>query len=208
MKAPILAAALVAFAGPGFAQSTAPAQPQAPPAPSRMETPAAQSRMGSMMGSGMMGGSGMASPISPEDMGAFLDAHIAGLKAGLKLSPDQEKLWPPVEEAMRHLAQLHISHMQAMRQSRGAMADEPVDMLRSMSGWMGQGADAMRKLADAAAPLYATLDAAQKRRLPVLMHMGLRDMMGGRMMGRTGTMMPGRSDHDDDDDEDAGPLGR
>jgi hypothetical protein len=61
----------------------------------------------------------------------------------------------------------------------------------------------MRKLTDAASPLYATLDEAQKRRLQVLMHMGGRGMMGPGMMGREmmgpgGAMMPGGSDDDDD----------
>ena len=51
----------------------------------------------------------------------------------------------------------------------------------------------MRKLADAAAPLYATLDEGQKRRLQVLVRMGSRGLMGG-------AMMRGRSVDDDDDE--------
>ena len=34
---------------------------------------------------------------SPEDRAAFLDARIAALKAGLELSAEQEKNWPPLE---------------------------------------------------------------------------------------------------------------
>ncbi|QEL21976.1 hypothetical protein FQV39_04850 [Bosea sp. F3-2] len=65
----------------------------------------------------------------------------------------------------------------------------------------------MRKLADAASPLYATLDEAQKRRLQVLVRMGSRDMMGQGMMGRGvmgpgRAMMPGGSGDDDDAYED------
>ena len=41
--------------------------------------------------------------MSPEDMSAFVDARIAALRAGLKLSTEQERLWPPVEEAIRGL---------------------------------------------------------------------------------------------------------
>jgi zinc resistance-associated protein len=73
------------------------------------------------------------------------------------------------------------------------MASDPVGLLRGMADHMSQGADAMRKLADAAAPLYATLDEGQKRRLQVLVRMGSRGMMGGAMM-RGGSV-------DDDDDE-------
>ena len=38
------------------------------------------------------------------DIAAFGDARIAALHAGLKLTADQEKLWPPVEAALRDLA--------------------------------------------------------------------------------------------------------
>lgn len=140
------------------------------------------------MQGGMMGGAGrgMMGRFSPEDMSAFVDAHIAALHAGLKLSTDQEKLWPPVEDAMRNLARLHLSHMQTMRQTQGTMVDNPVGQLRGMADHMSQGADAMRKLADAATPLYATLDEAQKRRLQVLVHVDGRGLMGGMMRGRSG----------------------
>ena len=35
----------------------------------------------------------------------MLDARLAGLKAGLRLTPDQEKLWGPFEAAVRDFAQ-------------------------------------------------------------------------------------------------------
>ena len=35
--------------------------------------------------------------MNPEDRAAFADARIAAVHAGLKLTADQEKLWPPVE---------------------------------------------------------------------------------------------------------------
>lgn len=153
---------------------------------------------------GMMDGHGrgMMGRFSSEDMSAFVDAHIAALKAGLKLSPDQEKLWPPIEDALRNLARLHMTHMQAMGQNRNTMENDPVGMLRSMADRMSQGADAMRRLADAAAPLYATLDDAQKRRLQTLVHFGPRGMMGRAMMGpgRRG-MMRDWFDHGDNDDQ-------
>src|SRR5208337_3359056 len=39
--------------------------------------------------------------LSPEDFAALTDARVAALKAGLKLTPDQEKSWPAVEAAIR-----------------------------------------------------------------------------------------------------------
>lgn len=201
MKTTILAVALITLAAPALAQAPAdhqqhhPGGPPAPPAQSGMPMPMGQMMQGGMMGGGMMGGAGrgMMGRFSPEDMSAFVDAHIAALHAGLKLSTDQEKLWPPVEDAMRNLARLHLSHMQAMRQSQGMMVDNPVGQLRGMADRMSQGADVIRKLADAAAPLYSTLDEGQKRRLQVLVRMGGRGMMGGAMV-RGGSV-------DDDDDE-------
>src|SRR5438477_642966 len=46
--------------------------------------------------------------INPEDRAAFTDARIAAVHAGLKLNPDQEKLWPPVEAAVRDFAKLRM----------------------------------------------------------------------------------------------------
>lgn len=204
MKTHLLAAVLLAVAAPALAQSTAPAESRTPPAQSGSQMPMGQMMQGrGMMGGMMQGpGRGMMGRFSPEDMGAFMDAHIAALKAGLKLSAEQERLWPPVEGAIRNLANLHLTHMQAMRQTRGMMASDPVGLLRGMADHMSQGADAMRKLADAAAPLYATLDDAQKRRLQVLVRTGSRGMMGRGMMAPGGTMMRDSADNDDDDDQD------
>jgi hypothetical protein len=51
--------------------------------------------------------------MSPEDRAAFADARIAAVHAGLKLTPDQEKLWPPVEAAVRDLVKLRIDRANA-----------------------------------------------------------------------------------------------
>ena len=72
-----------------------------------------------------------------EDAQAFMDARIAALHAGLKLSADQEKLWPPVEEAIRSAARLHVSHMQFMRDR----PDDPIAMLRGAAERMARVVD-------------------------------------------------------------------
>ena len=46
---------------------------------------------------------------NPADISAFTDARIAALKAGLELTPDQAKNWPPFEQALRDMAQLRIA---------------------------------------------------------------------------------------------------
>src|SRR3979411_3417666 len=51
--------------------------------------------------------------MSSEDRAAFTDARIAAVKAGLKLNPDQEKLWPPVETAVRDFAKMRMDRANA-----------------------------------------------------------------------------------------------
>lgn len=116
--------------------------------------------------------------MSPEDRAAFADARIAAVKAGLKLTPDQEKLWPPLEAAVRDFAKLRIDRANA-RMNAGKddskdaqQPDDPVGRLRQRADNMAATAAALKKIADAADPLYKTLDDSQKRRLKVLTHMG------------------------------------
>src|SRR5271170_2362581 len=68
------------------------------------------------------------SRFSSEDRAAFLDARIAALKAGLELSADQEKNWPPLESAMRDLAKERAARFAAWRQSRSEDRDEASDV--------------------------------------------------------------------------------
>ncbi|HEX8164517.1 MAG TPA: Spy/CpxP family protein refolding chaperone [Beijerinckiaceae bacterium] len=118
-------------------------------------------------------GRGMMGRFSPEDVEAFTDARIAALHAGLKLSADQERLWPPVEEAIRGLVKLRREQFRARREAReqGGLdrdRDDLPGMLRGMAERQGARAEALRRLADAAQPLYATFDDGQKRRLRLL----------------------------------------
>ena len=147
------------------------------------------------MGGGSFGGgpgwrSGRAA-MSPDDVAAFTDARIAALHAGLKLNADQEKLWPPVEDAIRGLSKQRreaqaarrdrFASMHAQGFDQGAVQDIP-GTLRFMADRQVASADALRKLADASQPLYGSLDDGQKRRLAVLAR-GLTPRMGG-MHGR------------------------
>ena len=121
--------------------------------------------------------------MNPQDRAAFTDARIAAVHAGLKLSPDQEKLWPPVEAAVRDFAKLRIdranARINAERDSDAQKPDDPVARLRERAENMTVTAAAMQKLADAADPLYKTLDDGQKRRLAILTRMGHRFGEGG-----------------------------
>src|SRR5437588_4204814 len=138
--------------------------------------------------------------MSPEDRAALTDARIAAVKAGLKLTPDQEKLWPPVEAAVRGFAKLRIdranARMNAERndQQDAQTPDNPVARLRERADNMAASAAAMKGIADAADPLYKTLDEGQKRRLVILTHMG---RFGGEGWRHHGSMRG--MDHDDGD---------
>src|SRR6478752_6735385 len=152
------------------------------------------------------------SRMSSEDRAAFTDARIAAVKAGLKLTPDQEKLWPPVEAAVRDLAKLRIdranARMNARRDdSQDAQKQEsqnlgdPVTRLRERADTLATTAAAMKKIADAADPLYKTLNDGQKRRLAILTHMGGRFGGGWRHHGFK------RGMDRDDGDRGGGPRG-
>jgi hypothetical protein len=156
--------------------------------------------------------------MNPEDRAAFTDARIAAVKAGLKLTPDQEKLWPPVESAVRDFAKLRIDRANARINAKpddsqdAQKADDPVARLRDRADTMATTAAAMKRIADAADPLYKTLDDGQKRRLAILTHMG---RFGGGGWRHHGFM---RGDRDDGDrgrgydrdryDRDGGPGDR
>jgi hypothetical protein len=116
--------------------------------------------------------------LNPEDRAAFTDARIAAVHAGLKLNADQEKLWPPVEAAVRDFAKLRIDRANARMNAKPDDAqkpDDPVARLRERADNMAASSAALRRIADAADPLYKTLDDGQKRRLTILTH-----HMGGR----------------------------
>ncbi len=52
---------------------------------------------------------------SAEDVAALTDARIAGLRAGLKLTAEQERHWPAVETAIRDLAKERADRMKERR---------------------------------------------------------------------------------------------
>ena len=110
---------------------------------------------------------------SAEDAQAFSDARIAGLKAGLRLTPEQEKSWPAVEAALRELSKDRIARMEERHKQREARTDQPRDRdmvadLRQRADRMNKRAAGLARLAEAAEPLYKSLDDGQKRRLAML----------------------------------------
>src|SRR4030088_2055724 len=97
-----------------------------------------------------------------QDMRAFGEARLAALKAGLTLTPEQEKSWPAFEQAARELSKLRLDRMAAMRNS--PPGNDPAERLRQRATAMSETSTALKKLADATDPLYKGLDENQKRR--------------------------------------------
>ena len=141
--------------------------------------------------------------MNAEDRAAMADAKIAAVHAGLKLTADQEKLWPPVESAVRDLVKIRIDRAKA-REAMAAQPEDqrpdPVTRLRNRADRMAATATALKKIADAADPLYKTLDDGQKRRLSMLTY-----HEGGGWRGRFQRGMMG-GDHDGDRGPDSGRL--
>ena len=104
---------------------------------------------------------------SQEDRAAFTDARIAALKAGLRLTPDQEKNWPAFESALREVVQLHQQRRAGMQQSE-PRSDDPTARLRRHAEMMSNAGATLKRLADAQEPLYQSLDDSQKNRFRIL----------------------------------------
>src|SRR6516225_2450636 len=134
------------------------------------------------------------------DHQALLDAKLAGLKAGLKLTPDQEKLWAPFEAAVRAAAAMRMEHMEEMMARMHDMragddmekeggefgeAMSPVERLDRLANRLSEAGAALKKVADAAKPLYNSLDEEQKRVFGFLS----REMMRMRHPGMMGMEM-------------------
>ena len=105
-----------------------------------------------------------------EDISAFTDARVAALKAGLKLTPAQEKNWPAFEQAYRDLAKARTDQMRAFReqrQSSQAGADYLSRLQRRADALIARG-NALKSFGAAAAPFYQSLDESQKHRFAAL----------------------------------------
>ncbi|HEX2137806.1 MAG TPA: Spy/CpxP family protein refolding chaperone [Microvirga sp.] len=135
--------------------------------------------------------------LSRADLDALTDARIAGILAGLKLTPEQQPLWTPVEQALRARAAERAERvaerrrlMQERREQRGRREPE-LDITQRFeqqaedaarrARQAADRAEALRALATAIKPFYASLNDNQKRLLPVLMREGRG--FGPRMRG-------------------------
>ena len=93
-------------------------------------------------------------------------ARTARIKADLRLTPEQEKSWPGFESAMNDMGKRYGDRQTAMDADR-TQQKAPVDIieqLRDEAQFLSDRSVDRKMLADAAQPLYASLDDQQKRR--------------------------------------------
>lgn len=169
--------------------------------------------------------------MSADDMSAYADARIAALRAGLRLSAEQEQFWPPVEDALSELADKRIERRVEWRERREERRERreerrterrdrdgdrtkeerradrnerrnPVERLRDRAERLSETGADLQRLAEAAEPLYNALDDAQKRRFQRLARGGMRTAAAGQRMRH---FHRGRGDRDDD--RNRGPRG-
>jgi zinc resistance-associated protein len=107
---------------------------------------------------------------SAADITAFGDARIAALHAGLELTADQQKLWPPVESALRDVFKQRSDWFTARADAN--RPTDPVARMDARAQVMLDRGTALKKLADAAGPLYKSLDDGQKHRFVMLARLG------------------------------------
>jgi len=111
--------------------------------------------------------------LSADDVSAFADARIAALKAGLELTADQAKNWPAFEAALRNMVQLRVDRIKARQaaQQQDQTPTSPFDRLAKRADAMSKRSVALKQIADAGAPLYVSLNDAQKARFTMLARM-------------------------------------
>jgi hypothetical protein len=139
---------------------------------------------------------------SRADQQALVDARIAAIQAGLKLNADQQRLWTPVEQALRTQANQRITRMEErrseMERRRAGGAQTPptepdlMERLDRRATQATENAEQLRTFAGAMKPFWGSLDENQKRLLPVLM----RTAMGGERSRRWGGNDHRRGGHD------------
>jgi hypothetical protein len=133
-------------------------------------------------------------PGDAREVGGFmLDAHLAGMKAALKLTPDQEKNWAAFEAAVRDAAQARREAMREMRDGApGGERPSPIERMNAMADRLAKTSTEIKAIANAAKPLYDSLDDGQRRHFGPLMatliehgpHRGM--MMRPQWMGPDG----------------------
>jgi LTXXQ motif family protein len=93
-------------------------------------------------------------------------ARVARIKSDLRLTPEQAKNWPAVESAVKDIGKRNADLQIALRTER-AQLKGPFDVIQQMreeAKFLGERSADQKELADAAQPLYASLNNQQRQR--------------------------------------------
>lgn len=132
---------------------------------------------------------GMTHP-SAADLNSLTDARVAMIKAALQLTPDQEKYWPAVEEAIRARAKNRQARWERVAELRDngpmeALHDRnPIELMQRRAEALSQRGADLKKVADAWEPLFKTLSDEQKKRMAfvtLVAARGIRDTIEHRI---------------------------
>jgi LTXXQ motif family protein len=124
---------------------------------------------------------GMRAP-SAADLNSLTDLRVNLVKAALQLTPDQEKYWAPLEEAIRARAKNRQARLERVAELRDsgpmeALGDRnPVDLMQRRADQLIQRGTDLKKVADAWQPLFRTLSQDQKKRMAFVTMVGARAM--------------------------------
>jgi len=105
-----------------------------------------------------------APPLTAEQIVTNSDANIERIKKELNLSPEQEKHWSAFNSAMHYLGhngaeRLNLRVARAQRDP----PDDIIEQMRNEAQFLNDRALDQRNVADAAEPLFASLDDKQKQ---------------------------------------------
>ena len=95
---------------------------------------------------------------------AGIDAQLKGLKTSLRLTADQEKDWGPFESAVKAAEKARVV---ALQKEQGSNLS-PMDRNTAKAERLEQSHADLEKIVEAAKPLYASLDDAQKHKFITL----------------------------------------
>ena len=124
--------------------------------------------------------------LSQTDRNALTDLRIDLVKGALQLTPEQQKYWPPVENAIRARAEDRRDRFAKIAETVGKRADEspaevmgnrdPIAFLQRRAEALAQRSADLNKLAEVWQPLYKTLSPEQRQRMAALAVFVLHDM--------------------------------
>jgi hypothetical protein len=104
-----------------------------------------------------------APPLTAEQIVANSDANIDRIKTELNLTPEQEKNWTAFNSAMHYLGHNGADRLNLrIARARRDPPDDIIEQMRNEAQFLNDRAVDQRSVADAAEPLFASLNDKQK----------------------------------------------